>query len=103
MDKSKKFLEAEYCFTVDWASPESNILDTDHSEVPQEHKCAHVLALHNGNYAAMPNNRILWNIPHYTTSSTIPDYKVQTTVWNVENKGWITEDSDVMFYDINET
>jgi len=103
LDKSKKFLEAEYCFTVDWASPESNILDTDHSEVPQEHKCAHVLALHNGNYAAMPNNRILWNIPHYTTSSTIPDYKVQTTVWNVENKGWITEDSDVMFYDINET
>jgi hypothetical protein len=55
LDKSKKFLEAEYCFTVDWASPESNILDTDHSEVPQEHKCAHVLALHNGNYAAMPN------------------------------------------------
>jgi hypothetical protein len=103
LDKSKKFLEAEYCFTVDWASPESNILDTDHSEVPQEHKCAHVLALHNGNYAAMPNNRILWNIPHYTTFSTIPDYKVQTTVWNVENKGWITEDSDVMFYDINET
>jgi hypothetical protein len=31
LDKSKKFLEAEYCFTVDWASPESNILDTDHS------------------------------------------------------------------------
>ena len=34
LDKSKKFLEAEYCFTVDLASPESNILDTDHSEVP---------------------------------------------------------------------
>jgi hypothetical protein len=102
LDKSKKFFEAEYCFTVDWASPESNILDTDHSEIPQEHKCAHVLALDNGNYAAMPNNRILWNIPHYTTSNSIPDYKVQTTVWNVENKGWITEDSDVMFYDINE-
>ena len=23
-----------YLFTVDWAHPESNIVDTDHSEIP---------------------------------------------------------------------
>ena len=76
-------------------------LDTDHSEVPQEHKCAHILELTNGNYAAQPNNRILWSIPSFTTDNTIPDYKVQTTYWNVENKNWITEDSNAMFYDID--
>jgi hypothetical protein len=30
-----------------------------------------------------------------------PDYKVQTTYWNVENKGLVTEDSDRMFYEVD--
>ena len=100
--KSKKFYHGEYLFTIDWAHPESNILDTEHSEIPHEHKCGHVLALDNGNYAIMPNNRILWNVPSFTTSSHWPDYKVQTSKWNVENKNWLTEDTDKMFYQVNE-
>jgi len=96
----KKFYAGEYLFTIDWAHPESNILDVEHSEIPDEHKCAHVLALDNGNFAAQPNNRILWNVGSYTTDNSWPDYKVQTTVWNVENKGYISEDSDKMFYNI---
>jgi hypothetical protein len=95
-----KVYHGEYLFTVDWAHPESNISDTEHSEIPDQHKCGHVLALDNGNYAVMPNNRILWSIPSFTTSSLVPDYKVQTTVWNVENKGLITDDTDKFFYDI---
>jgi hypothetical protein len=91
-----------YLFTVDWGHPDTNILDVDHSEIPQEHKCAHILELNNGNYASQPNNRILWNIPSYTTKFNKPDYKVQTTYWNVENKEWKTDDSDAMFYDIDE-
>jgi hypothetical protein len=86
---------------VDWGHPDSNILDVDHSEIPQEHKCAHILELSNGNYAAQPNNRILWNIPSYTTEINKPDYKVQTTYWNVENKDWKTDDTNKMFYDID--
>jgi hypothetical protein len=58
------------------------------------------LALDNGNYAAQPNNRILWSIPSFTTSTHLPDYKVQTTEWNVENKGIVTDDTDNFFYDI---
>jgi hypothetical protein len=77
-------------------------LDVEHSEIPDEHKCAHILALANGNYAAQPNNRILWNVGSYTTDNSWPDYKVQTTVWNVENKGYVSEDSDRMFYEIKE-
>ena len=97
----KKFYAGEYLFTIDWAHPEPNILDTEHSEIPQEHKCGHVLALDNGNYAIQPNNRILWNVPSFTTASHWPDYKVQTSYWNVENKDFISEDSDNMFYEIN--
>jgi len=96
----KKFYPGEYLFTLDWASPDSNILDIEHSEIPQEHKCAHVLALDNGNFAAQPNNRIIWNIPSFTVKDNWPDYSVQTTYWNVENKGLVTEDSDKMFYEV---
>ena len=97
----KIFYVSEYLFTIDWAHPEPNILDTEHSEIPQEHKCGHVLALDNGNYAIQPNNRILWNVPSFTTATHWPDYKVQTSYWNVENKDFISEDSDNMFYEIN--
>jgi hypothetical protein len=96
----KKFYAGEYLFTIDWAHPEPNIIDTEHSEIPQEHKCGHLLALDNGNYAIQPNN-ILWNVPSFTTSTHWPDYKVQTSYWNVENKDFISEDSDKMFYEIN--
>ena len=41
--KDKKWYSGAYIFTVDWGHPESNIVDTDHSEVPHEHKCAHIL------------------------------------------------------------
>ena len=100
--KDKKFYYGEYLFTIDWGHPESNILDTEHSEIPDQHKCGHVLALDNGNYAIQPNNRILWNISNFTFKSDIPDYNVQTTEWNVENKNWITEDTDKMFYKIED-
>jgi len=98
--KDKKFIDGQYLFTIDWAHPEPNILDTEHSEIPSEHKCAHILALDNGNYAAQPNNRILWSIPSFTTLSSIPNYKVQTTEWNVEKGKWQLKDTDHMFYEI---
>jgi len=101
--KDKKTHPGAYLFTVDWAHPESNIVDTEHSEVPHEHKCAHILALEDGNYAAQPNNRIIWNIPSFTVKDEVPDWKVQTSDWNVEDTGkWKTEDTDRFFYDIEE-
>jgi hypothetical protein len=89
--------------TVDFAHPESNILDTDHSQIPHEHKCAHIIALDDGNFAAQPNNRIIWNIPSFTVKDEIPDWKVQTSEWNVEDVSkWRTEDTDNFFYEIEE-
>ena len=101
--KDKKWYTGTYLFTVDWAHPESNIVDTDHSEVPQEHKCAHIMALKNGNYAAQPNNRLIWSIPSFTGKDEVPNWKVQTSDWTVENsRRWRTEDSDKYFYDIED-
>ena len=98
--KDKKFYHGNYLFTIDWAHPNNNILNTEHSEIPQEHKCAHILELNNGNYAAQPNNRSLWHVNSYPTDKDWPDYKVQTTVWDCEDDAWVTEDSDNMFYDL---
>ena len=100
LGKDKKFYTGEYLFTIDWAHPEPNILDVDHSEIPQEHNCGHFIALDNGNYAIQPNNRILWHVGNFTTKKEWPDYKTQTSEWSVENKDWSTDDTDRMFYDI---
>ena len=100
--KDKEWHSGQYLFTVDFAHPESNIVDTDHSEIPHEHKCAHVLALEDGNYAAQPNNRLIWSLPSFTVKDEVPfDWKVQTSDWSVENTTtWRTEDSDRFFYGI---
>ena len=82
--KDKKWHPGKYLFTVDFAHPESNILDTDHSEIPHEHKCAHIIALDDGNFAAQPNNRCIWDLPSFTVKDNVPDWKVQTNEWNVE-------------------
>ena len=101
--KDKKWHHGRYLFTVDFAHPEPNILDTDHSEIPHEHKCAHILALNDGNYAAQPNNRLIWDIPSFTVKDKTPDWKVQTNYWNVEDtQQWRTEDTDNFFYEIEE-
>ena len=101
--KDKKIHYGKYLFTVDFAHPESNIVDTEHSEIPHEHKCAHILALEDGNYAAQPNNRLIWNIPSFTVKDETPDWKGQTNEWNVEAAGqWKTEDTDKFFYEIEE-
>ena len=101
--KDKKWHTGSYLFTVDWAHPESNIVNTEHSEIPHEHKCAHIIALDDGNYAAQPNNRIIWDIPSFTVKDQVPDWKVQTSEWNVEDSGkWKTEDTDKFFYEIEE-
>ena len=61
------------------------------------------MALKNGNYAAQPNNRLIWSIPSFTVKDEVPDWKVQTSEWTVEDSTqWRTEDSDRFFYGIEE-
>jgi hypothetical protein len=38
----------------------------------------------------------------FTHKNDFPDYTVQTTEWNVENKGIRTDNTDKMFYSLDE-
>jgi len=45
----------------------------------------------------------MWNVASFTVKDNIPDWKVQTTEWNVEDdKSWRTEDTDKFFYEMEE-
>lgn len=97
--KDGEVYPGQYLFTLDWWG--SSLADN-----PGEggHKCAHVLALDNGCYAAQPNNRLRWYDPSFVTEPfpVRPDYKTNDQVWSVENRGprWATEPTSRMFYDL---
>jgi hypothetical protein len=84
--KNRKFYEGEYMFTIDSCHADDNILDTNFSQHDPEHKSFNVIKLNNGQFAAQPNNRILWQ-----DSSLIPletkdcDFEVCTQNYKVEN------------------
>ena len=82
----------QYMFTIDWYG------DEDSEEVGDGgHKCAHFIALDNGNFVAQPNNRIQWFCPAFVTPfQSKPDYLTNTRVWKVERE---TETSEGYFYE----
>jgi hypothetical protein len=67
MGKNKKEYHGEYLFTIDWAHPDSNFSIQNILKFLKNISVRIYWNLDNGNYAAQPNNRILWNIPSYTT------------------------------------
>lgn len=82
----------QYLFTLDWFGNEDSEEAGDGG-----HKCAHVLALDDGNFAAQPNNRVQWFCPAFVTPwKETPDYLTNTRIWKVERE---TETSNGFFYD----
>jgi hypothetical protein len=86
-----------YMFTVDWFGS----VDAEDAG-DGGHKCAHVIKLDDGNFAAQPNNRIRWFDPAFVTPfEHKPDYRTNTHTWKVESfSEW--EAGDGMFYDVIE-
>lgn len=84
--KDKKMHNGEYIFTIDTAHRDTNFLDTNFSEYDPEHKSFNVIKLDNGQFAAQPNNRVIWSdqslIPD---KKERPDFKVCTQNYVVEN------------------
>ena len=78
--------KGEYLFTIDNAHRERNVIDTNFSEHDPEHKSFNIIKLDNGQFAAQPNNRII-----FTDQSLVlgdrkqPDFKVCTQNYTVEN------------------
>lgn len=92
--KDRTWQGGQYLFTLDWHG------NPDAEEAGDGgHKCAHVIALDDGNFAAQPNNRIQWFCPAFVTPfKEKPDYITNTRVWKVERE---TETSRGFFYDEN--
>lgn len=83
--KDKQMHLGEYMFTIDTCHSESSTLDTNFSEQDPEHKTFNVIKLDNGQFAAQPNNRVIWQDQSLIPSETLrPDFKVCTKNYKVE-------------------
>ncbi len=82
----------QYMFTFDWIGSEDSEEAGDGGS-----KCAHLIALDNGNFALQPNNRVQWLDPAFVTPfQEKPTYLTNTHVWKVERE---TETSQAYFYE----
>lgn len=106
MGRDNKLHGGSYLFTIDYVHPNKNILDTTHAEIAQEHKYHHFIIIEDGelkgNYAIMPNNKCLFNVPNFTVENKIPDYKVNMEYQSVENDNWSTDDTNNQFYGVKD-
>jgi len=87
-----------YLFTVDWLP--TSWTDPGLTMQPDQNKCAHVIALDDGNLAALPTNRIAWKDGYFIGANPQPHlmgYTVQDKVYQAESS---TEDvsRDVRMY-----
>ena len=83
--KDKKMHGGEYMFTIDNAHPDASVLDVNYSEHDPEHKSFNIIKLDNGQFAAQPNNRVIFRDSSLTPSKLLqPDFKVCTQNYAVE-------------------
>ena len=67
-------------------SPDVDTIDYSTSEIPQEHKSFNLIELNNGQFALYPNNRCrVYDISLTPQEPKIPDFKVSTRYFQVEN------------------
>jgi len=102
--RRKETVSGSYLFTLDWHTPESNLLDSGYSEVAGQHKCGHVIQRDDGNYAIQPNNRIKLLDPSFTTKvdANLIERQIGTRKYGVENADkWMTEDNNNFNYTID--
>ena len=88
----------EYMFTLDWGwENKAAILDVNFSETP-EHKTANCFKMDDGNFFLYPNNRIIWADKAWTFDriSKNTGYKIDMTVYSVENKEYKETDYNYM-------
>jgi hypothetical protein len=102
--KDRKLYDGEYMFTIDSCHSEPNELNVSLSETPNEHKSFNIIKLDNGQFAAQPNNRVLFYDQSLTPNGVNkPDFKVSTREFFCENGNkWSTGDEDNFFYEIKE-
>ena len=84
--KDKKMHKGEYLFTIDTCHRDRNYLNQNLSEHDPEHKTFNIIKLDNGQFAAQPNNRVVWTDQSLVpTERKMPDFKVCSQNYTVEN------------------
>jgi hypothetical protein len=96
----KELHSGRYLFTIDTCHFDSSILNVGLSEHDPEHKSFNVIKLDNGQFAAQPNNRILWQDSSLILETVKKaDFKVCTQNYSIEGKnGWNVADSSEWQY-----
>jgi len=95
-----KFADGEYLFTIDTCHSNPQEINCTFSETPNEHKSFNIIKLDNGQFAAYPNNRIIWENQSLTPQeSKIPKFKTSTKYFFSEEKPISHSDSDEFFYE----
>ncbi|MDB4349984.1 hypothetical protein OAA57_00210 [bacterium] len=85
--KDRKMHTGEYEFTIDNCHQDHSLLDTNFSEHDPEHKSFNIIRLDNGQFAAQPNNRVIWRDSSLIPSELKkPDFKVCTQNYRVETE-----------------
>ena len=91
-----------YLFTVDTCSSDPNEVNVSWAETPNEHKSFNIIKLDNGQFAAQPNNRILWMHQSQTPTSQlkVPYFKFSTKYYFCENQDrWSASKATKFNYD----
>jgi hypothetical protein len=97
--RDKTWRRGVYMFTVDWYG---SALAEDAGD--NGWKCAHVIKLDTGHFAAVPNNRSCFlDAAHCTKPFVVtgerPDYKTMTHMFHAEDGSkWVVEDSNRFYY-----
>ena len=80
------FLKGKYLFTLDNYHVDPDVIDTNVSEVPDEHKSHNCIMLENGQFCLYPNNRMrVFDLSITPETPKTPDFKVSTHIFQVEN------------------
>jgi len=83
--KDRNMHPGEYMFTIDTCHSESSTLNINFSEEDPEHKTFNIIKLDNGQFAAQPNNRVIWRDSSLIAENLKrPDFKVCTQNYKVE-------------------
>jgi hypothetical protein len=79
-------MKGQYCFTLDNFHADPDTIDTNVSEIPDEHKSHNCIQLENGQFVLYPNNRMrVYDLSITPEHPKTPDFKVSTRVFQVEN------------------
>ena len=95
-------MRGQYLFTLDNYHANIDVIDNNVSETPAEHKSHNCIELENGQFGLYPNNRMrLYDLSITPEDPLMPDFKVSTVEYEVENEsGWgRLGDSDEYFWE----